>query len=197
MEYDWQVLISRKNWLVLIGGLAICYIGMGTACGFFPMFLMIILAKIAITKIEEPIGKFLFTLPFTCKSCAYELYAYPLIGGMLIGIMIFAATSIYAPADWPTHLIETISSIGTGLVMISVMIPVFVMFGTQSVGIFFGVVLAAVLGGGIMMFGDMDLAQIMQFFSNPWIGWALAALLIVILAISWTVTLKALNNKTF
>ncbi len=121
----------------------------------------------------------------------------PLIGGMLIGIMIFAATSIYAPADWPTHLIETISSIGTGLVMISVMIPVFVMFGTQSVGIFFGVVLAAVLGGGIMMFGDMDLAQIMQFFSNPWIGWALAALLIVILAISWTVTLKALNNKTF
>lgn len=197
MQYDFQVLISRRNWLILIGALSICYILVGMGCMLMPMFLMVILTKISVTKIEEPTGKFLFTLPFTKKSCAYELYAYPFLGGLLTAVVMFAISCITAPSDWMLYLVQSLISLAGGLMIASVMIPILVKFGTQAAGLFLGIVLAAVIVMLIYFVGDMDLSQILLYLEKPWAVWFLAALMILLVVISRALTLMAINEKTY
>ncbi|WP_323089621.1 ABC-2 transporter permease [Allobaculum sp. JKK-2023] len=191
--YDFQTTLQMKRTLLVFGLLIIFYLFLDLSA-LLVILVMTLLMKIAVVKVEEPTGKFLFTLPFSDSACAAELYLYPVAGGMLVAVLQLLIELVLSPAQWQVHLLMAASSLSAGLVMISVMIPAFLIFGTKNAGVYVGVILAVVLSGAVLITDDVDFSQFIPYLSQWWL---IAIAIVLCLAVSYGVSLSRIRQKTY
>lgn len=191
--YDFQTTLQMKRTLMVFGGFMVLY-----ACMDMPYLLVVLamtlLMKTAVVKVEEPTGKFLFTLPFSDAACAAEIYLYPLAGGVLITVVQLLVELVLSPGQWEISVLMAVSNLAAGLIMISLMIPAFLIFGTKNAGIYVGIILAVIISGAVFIADDVDFSQFIPYLSQWWL---IAIALVLCLAVSYGVSLSRIRQKTY
>ncbi len=191
--YDLQTTLQMKRTLMILSGFIVLYL-----CMDMPFLLVVIvmtmLMKIAVVKVEEPTGKFLFTLPFSDAACAAEIYLYPLAGGVLVTLFQLLFELATSSGQWQTSVLMAASSLVAGLIMLSIMIPTFLIFGTKNAGVYVGIILAVVIAGIAFIGDDVDFSQLIPYLKQWWL---IAIALVLCVAVSYGVSLSQIRQKTY
>lgn len=191
--YDLQTTWQMKRTLIIFAALTLLYIVMDMPYIMTPL-IVTLLMKVSVVKVEEPTGKFLFTLPFSAADCAVEMYAYPLIAGVIITVAQILITALLRPADWMTSLILSAIGLAMSLVMVAVMLPVFLKFGTKNAGIYVGAGLALIIGLSITFFDGVDMSWFVPYLQSLWFGLGAAVGLV---AGSLMISIRLIQKKTY
>lgn len=150
---------------------------------------------------------FLFSLPITKATYVTEKYLFCLASsfvGVLIGVIATSVANLIngTGLDISGTLSDGIIMIMLSLIMVSIMIPLRIKYGTENGKIISGIILGA-LFAGILLFRDRLLVLLIRVDKiseglTPTILILLFALITVIaISISFFISIKVINNKEF
>lgn len=150
---------------------------------------------------------FLFSLPITKATYVTEKYLFCLVSsfvGVLIGVIATSVANLIngTGLDISGTLSDGIIMILLSLIMVSIMIPLRIKYGTENGKIVSGIILGA-LFAGILLFRDRLLVLLIRVDKiseglTPTILILLFALITIIaISISFFISIKVINNKEF
>ena len=150
---------------------------------------------------------FLFSLPITKATYVIEKYLFCLASsfvGVLIGVIATSVANLIngTGLDISGTLSDGIIMILLSLIMVSIMIPLRIKYGTENGKIVSGIILGA-LFAGILLFRDRLLVLLIRVDKiseglTPTILILLFALITIIaISISFFISIKVINNKEF
>ena len=153
---------------------------------------------------------FLLTLPIQKKTYAVSKYIFALIvtgimGGIVFllscGCDLFGARAI----DMGALAESFVVAVTMGMLMVSVMIPVYVIFGAEKARVALIVIIGIVVAGGFViskLFGD-SMAKVTELFaklkglSDVQSTLLLVGVMVVVLAASMIITIAGLEKKEY
>lgn len=150
---------------------------------------------------------FLFSLPITKTTYVIEKYLFCLASsfvGVLIGVIATSVANLIngTGLDISGTLSDGIIMILLSMIMVSIMIPLRIKYGTENGKIVSGIILGA-LFAGILLFRDRLLLLLIRVDKiseglTPTILILLFALITIIaISISFFISIKVINNKEF
>lgn len=211
---DFRFLLGQKSSMLIFAGLGLFFLLTGEEVSFGIMYTMLMMSIFSTSSISydshENGMAFLLTLPVNKKSYVAEKYLFALIlllsmGGIMavlaLGCDVFGVVtfSVQALTD------ALLAGIGFGIVMISLMIPIYVIFGPEKARIAVVMIMGVTFAVYYVLtkiFGEQQ-AELERWIVNLQnMGKVQGTLLVIgllagILAISLMITICGLEKKEY
>ena len=178
---DWKLLKNQKQFFLVMVFFVIMFVGFGKSVAFGSIYLLIMLSVFTLSTISydefDNGAAYLFTLPFNRRTYAREKYIFCLIS-ILVSTVIIVLINIFAnlirgenilnAEDMTSLGISVLSGILTAVILVSVMIPMQLKWGSEkSRIIWMGAAVAIILLGS----GGVKLIQKAQLNVSELFAW--------------------------
>lgn len=211
MIKDFCIIKSRRRQFILIVALAAMYIAMGMG-GFAISFLSLLGGAFGLSTLSYDAkshdGEFIFTLPCTRKQYVTEKYLFiflMMLCGLVIGIVAGLISNLMNAGSMPLDAVPlyALGGIAGSVIMLSLMIPVVIRFGTeQSQVAVFSVIASCVIV--VVILSHLIPAKIINdlmlyatLLPLPVLVMAGSVVLLIVVMISYTISISMMMRKEF
>jgi hypothetical protein len=211
---DFRFLWGQKGSLVIFIALGFYFLLTGTDPSFGLVYTMMLAGLFSTSSItydsHEKGMSFLLTLPIQKKTYVISKYVFALLVMVIMGASItllgFGFNMLSEnPVDMSTLGDGFVMAIAFGLVMVSFMIPIYVIFGAEKARIAVMVIIGIAVAGYFVitkLLGDSmakaaDLLTKLEGLSDLQAALLVAGIMLVILVISMIITIVGLEKKEY
>ncbi len=208
---DWKIILTQKNVIFIVLGICFAFLIKGqnvenVVTYATAMLSLLVTSTISYDEMDNGMG-FLFTLPISRKKYVLEKYTFSFLMagstsflGNLAAMVIIIAKS--APYSLQVFLTGLFSSLAVAILMITILIPVQLKFGSEK-----GRIVLFMISGCILAIGYLC-KKAAEIFSVDLLGWLqglgqtevfvyIGVLLAVSLGISYQISVAAMQKKQF
>lgn len=211
---DIRFLMGQKSSMVIFVALGLFFLVTGEDPSFGVMYTMMLAALFSTSSISydshEKGMAFLLTLPIQKKGYVAEKYVFSLMVTGLMGVVIlllacgcdlFGARVI----DMGTLAESFVMAVTMGMIMVSVMIPIYVIFGAEKARVALIVIVGVVVACGFVinkLFGDSvekaaELLAKLEGLNELQAALLATGIMLAILIISVIITMVGLEKKEY
>lgn len=211
---DYRFLLGQKSSFLIFVALGLFFVLTGEEISFGVSYAMIFAAIFATSSITydsmENGMAYLLTLPIQKKMYVIEKYLFSLAIIILMGVIMCAIIlggSLFGGAVYETEVIveALVTAFTMAVVMMSIMIPIYVIFGAEKARIAV-MVIAGIIAVVVLVMSKcsegikekaMELLVKLDGLSELESTLLLAGIFVVILAVSMIITMKGLEKKEY
>ena len=211
---DYRLFMNQKRFFISLLLVAVFLMFMQNDASFIMGYITIICSTFVMSTISyddyDNGNSFLFTLPITRREYAVEKYVFGLLLVLSAWILSFIVGTIYnytvlPDFDFFEHCFESSVMIYLALLVVSVMIPVCLKFGSEKArlaiaGIFAGVFAVAIVVIRFMSDLGIKVGDILPDISDisPWMASVLIAVItLFVYFVSMAISIRVMEKKEF
>ena len=208
---DWKIILTQKNVIFIVLGICFVFLIKGqnvenVVIYATAMLSLLVTSTINYDEVDNGMG-FLFTLPISRKKYLLEKYTFSfLIAGStsVLGNLAAMAISIAksAPYSFQAFLTGLVSSLAVAILMVAILIPVQLKFGSEK-----GRIVLFMISGCVLAIGYLC-KKAAEIFSVDLLGWLqglgqtevlvyIGVSLAAALGISYQISVAAMQKKQF
>lgn len=207
---DWKLLLrNQKSFFVVMAVIIAMYVAIGNAefiISYTPMLCVFVSMSTITYDTYENGAAFLFTMPFSRKEYVREKYIFSgciILTAEIISYAVAMAVMLYQGKDWMEISISSVITFVLALLVMGLSIPIQLKFGAEKSRVAIMIVLGTGFGLLMIFFKVMEKLEMKPnqvfavFYNMNVVALVLIAafVFIVLMGISYTISVKVMMNK--